>query len=63
MKFNLYIIILLVSFYSCNKNNVEDLVPVEVILTDNIEVYNADLISNDYILAVENSSSTSYCKL
>ena len=60
MKFNLYIIILLVSFYSCNKNNVEDLVPVEVILTDNIEVYNADLISNDYILAVENSSATSY---
>ena len=60
MKFNLYIIILLVSFYSCNKNNVEDLVPVEVILTDNIEVYNADLISNDYVLAVENSSATSY---
>ena len=60
MKFNLYIIILLITFYSCNKNITEDLVPVEVILTDNVEVYNADLISNDYVLAVENSSATSY---
>ena len=60
MKFNLYVIILLITFYSCNKNNTEDLAPVEVILTDNVEVYNADLISNDYVMAVEHSSTTSY---
>ena len=61
MKIKFYSIILILGLYNCN-NEARDapFIPPVVELTDNIEVYNPDLISNDYILAVENSSTTSY---
>jgi hypothetical protein len=61
MKFKFLSVILILGFYSCD---VDDPAPIitqpPLSLTENIEVYNPDLISNDYILAVENSSTTSY---
>ena len=61
IKFSL--MFLLVTFSSCNSKDLDD-EPQEdnsaPVLTENIEVYNADYISNDLILAVENSSTTSY---
>jgi len=61
MKIKFYSIILILGLYNCN-NEARDapFIPPVVELTENIEVYNPDLISNDYILAVENSSTTSY---
>ncbi|MGY8919991.1 MAG: aryl-sulfate sulfotransferase [Flavobacteriales bacterium] len=61
MKIKFYSIILILGLYNCN-NEAPDapFIPPVVELTENIEVYNPDLISNDYILAVENSSTTSY---
>ncbi|MDA9067666.1 aryl-sulfate sulfotransferase [Flavobacteriaceae bacterium] len=61
MKFKFLSVILILVLYGCD---VDDPAPIinqpPVSLTENIEVYNPDLISNDYILAVENSSTTSY---
>ena len=61
MKFKFLSVILILGLYGCD---VDDPAPIitqpPVSLTENIEVYNPDLISNDYILAVENSSTTSY---
>ena len=34
--------------------------PEEVILSENIEVYNVDLLENSYVLAVENGGDKSY---
>ena len=44
-------------FISCNDENQEE---VPLILTENIELYEADYISDDYIFIVENSSTNSY---
>ena len=61
MKFKFLYLILVLGLYGCD---VDDPAPIisqpPVSLTENIEVYNPDLISSDYILAVENSSTTSY---
>ena len=61
MKFKFYVSILIFVFYSCKDE--ESPVTIDeppLVLAENVEVYNPDLISNDYILAVENSSTTSY---
>ena len=50
-------ILFLMLFISCNDDNHEE---VQVTLTENIEVYEADYISDDYIFVVENSSTNSY---
>ena len=61
MKFKFLLIILILGIYSCDDDDLAPIIPQpQVSLTENIEVYNPDLISNDYILAVENSSTTSY---
>ena len=61
MKFKFLSVILILGLYNCD---VDDPAPIitqpPVSLTENIDVYNPDLISNDYILAIENSSTTSY---
>jgi len=61
MKFKFYVSLLIFVFYNCK----DDDSPITIdepplVLTENVEVYNPDLISNDYILAVENSSTSSY---
>ena len=43
---------------SCNNDNNDEKEPI--ILSENIELYNEDLISDDYIFVVENSSTYSY---
>mgnify|MGYP001389990142 FL=1 len=45
-------ILFLMLFISCDNDN-QDEVPLT--LTDNIELYDADFISDDYIFVVENS--------
>lgn len=54
---------LVFSFLSLGCKNDDDNSPpddVEVVLTDNVEVYNQDLIDNGFILAVENGGTSSY---
>jgi hypothetical protein len=61
MKFKFLSVILILGLYSCDVDDPAPIIPQPPLsLTENIEVYNPDLISNDYILAVENSSTTSY---
>ena len=53
--FSFLIILFIVT--SCDNNN-DDTEPI--VLSENIELYNEDLISDDYIFVVENSSTYSY---
>ena len=53
--FSFLIFLLIVT--SCDNNN-DDTEPI--VLSENIELYNEDLISDDYIFVVENSSTYSY---
>nr|WP_321225318.1 aryl-sulfate sulfotransferase [uncultured Psychroserpens sp.] len=55
------VIILILTFYSC-KNDDDISLPEEqeIELTENVEVYNANLIDNGYTLAVENGGITAY---
>ena len=54
--------VLSLTFFACN--NDDDSTPQEqepdVVLTDNVEVYNGSLIDNGYTLAVENGGTASY---
>ena len=52
--FSFLIFLLIVT--SCDNNN-DDTEPI--VLSENIELYNEDLISDDYIFVVENSSTYS----
>jgi len=60
MKIKLTILIVLLCLFSCSDEDPQEDNSTPPILTDNIEVYNSELISDDLILAVENSSTTSY---
>ena len=60
MRKYIVIIILLPAliFISCNNEN-RELDPV-VVLSENVEIYESDFISDDYIFVVENASTKSF---
>ena len=63
MKIKFTILTILFCLFSCSDEDTQGTQEnnsTPPILTDNIEVYNSELISDDLILAVENSSTTSY---
>tara|TARA_B100001996_G_scaffold186163_1_gene142377 strand:+ start:1934 stop:3259 length:1326 start_codon:yes stop_codon:yes gene_type:complete len=63
MKIKFTILTILFCLFSCSDEDAQGTQEnnsTPPILTDNIEVYNSELISDDLILAVENSSTTSY---
>ena len=55
-KYFFSFLIILFTVTSCDNN--DDTEPI--VLSENIELYNEDLISDDYIFVVENSSTYSY---
>ena len=55
----LFSLILAILFLTaCDDNNNDQ--PEPIILSENVEVYDENLISNDYIFIVENNSTNSY---
>jgi len=60
MKIKPTILYVLLCLFSCSNEDPQEDNLTPPILTNNIEVYNSELISDDLILAVENSSTTSY---
>ncbi len=57
MKYLLFLLFIGAALLSCNDDDQSN---VSVPLSDNVEVYNSDLIEDGYVLAVENGSTTSY---
>jgi hypothetical protein len=57
MKYLFFFLLVSTTLVSCNDDEQTN---TPVILSDNIEVYNDDLLENGYVLAVENGSTKSY---
>ena len=57
MKYLYLFVLVAITLMSCNDDEQTN---TPVILSDNIEVYNGDLLEKSYVLAVENGSTKSY---
>ena len=58
MKKIILFVLILFLFNCSNDDNIESISPIN--LTENIEIYEADLLENSLVLAVENAGNTSY---